>query len=323
MAAACADKVSGRGEQERIGDSVPGTVRSRDDLDAAEDSEDEDTVRKVIQKMKETPSYPFPAEFNLEHSVTHIGVIQHLCSRHPTGTRAIALFFPGVHGGVGPCRTPGMNFDENALYPTVAKTLAASYDIDCYRCSWPFMRPNMSHAIGGACRVLHYAVRAACGDESAEESASANRELKVVFVGHSMGGAVIMRSAEVAARYLNEQTLDGAKVSVAGICTLNGAVDVHSMLMEATSPREELEDWTPEEVGQTLFGSLTGTRGLFICGDEDQIVPHEATLHLHSVVPCHPKRCLTLPNGTHDLFGHKEIVVRELTEFIVAACGQS
>ena len=31
---------------------------------------------------------------------------------------------------VGPCRLPGSNFDEDALYPTIARRLAAEHNVD-------------------------------------------------------------------------------------------------------------------------------------------------------------------------------------------------
>jgi len=294
-----------------------------------ESDEDEYEARlRHFEEMRRTPSYPFPADFKLEHSGTHIGVIRHLCNDHPAGTRAIALFFPGVHGGVGPCRTPGSNFDENALYATVARALCKAHAIDCYRCSWPFMRPNLGHAVGGACRVLHYAINAA-SDEDVESSAADGenqaekppRHFKVVFVGHSMGGSVVMRAAEAASRYFEENTVDGARVTVSGVCTLNGAVDVRQMFLDSSHAEddEESSDLPLEELGHRVFRSLAAARGLFICGEEDQIVPNEATLNLHEAWPCRDKRCMVLPEGSHDLFNHKATVVEELTQFISSA----
>merc|ERR1712096_373111 len=114
--------------------------------------------------MRCVPAYPFNADYSVDVQGSRIEVARHLCRNHPGATKAIVLFFPGVHGGVGPCRTPGETFDADALFPTLAASVPAEHDIDCYRCSWPFMRPRMDYAISGACRVLHLALLEAFKD---------------------------------------------------------------------------------------------------------------------------------------------------------------
>lgn len=272
-----------------------------------EESEVED---RDVMMSHLIPSYPFPADFNLEFQDSRIEVCRHLCQRHPRGTRAVALFFPGVHGGVGPCRQPGENFDDAALFPTVARGLvgACDADVDCYRCSWPHMRPQMAYAVGGVCRVLHHALLEAMQGTAPEEG---DRELRVFFVGHSLGGAVAVQAAEVVSRHFGPDGLGGqqmeglehAVVRVAGICTLNGAMDVR------------------KQQGADPFASLSGSRALVICGDADDVVPPEATERLHEALPMRGKRQLVLPGGTHDLFTFKAQLVEELTRFVLDSLG--
>mmetsp|Transcript_10500 Transcript_10500/g.29181 ORF Transcript_10500/g.29181 Transcript_10500/m.29181 type:complete len:314 (-) Transcript_10500:123-1064(-) len=277
--------------------------------ECAEEEEEEDTdseEAKFDAVMRLTPSYPFPADFHLEFQGSRIEAIRHLCQRHPGGTRALALFFPGVHGGVGPCRQPGENFDDAALFATVARGLVGrpEADVDCYRCSWPYMRPRMSYAVGGACRVMHHALLEAM---KGSEPNTQSREIQVLFVGHSLGGAVALQAAEVVAKHFgmdgagvqHMEGLEHAVVHVAGVCTLNGALDVTQVQ------------------GNDPFGSLISSRALLVCGDADQVVPPETTSQLFEALPMSNKRHLILPGGTHDLFTYKEQLVKELTSFIL------
>jgi len=275
----------------------------------AQEEDEESSDDGIAAAMSLTPSYPFPADFHLEFQGSRIEAIRHLCQRHPAGTRAVVLFFPGVHGGVGPCRQPGSTFDDAALFATVARGLASrpDTDVDCYRCSWPWMRPGMNYAVGGACRILHHALLEAAKGSDPED---ARRDIEVIFVGHSLGGAVAMRAADVVARHFGAdgtggqqmEGLERAFVRVTGVCTLNGALDVRQVQGE-------------------VFAALGNTRALLICGDDDQVVPPETTLRLFEVLPSPNKRHLVLPGGSHDLFTFKEQLVSELTSFILEGSG--
>lgn len=250
------------------------------------------------------PAYPFPADYQVTSGSSHLNICQHLCRRHPEGARAVILFFPGVHGGVGPCRTPGSNFDENALYPTLARSLADTYDVDCYRCSWTHMRPRMREAVGGACQLLHNGLTEVMKAAPAGEE----RDLKVLVFGHSLGGAVAVNFALVIANHFGSdgrggqhmEGLERARVHLAGLCTLNGAMNVE--------PDDESD----------RFDTLRETRALFVAGDADDVVDPEATEGLHNAMPMETKKHLVLPGGTHDLFAHKEQLLAELTSFVAA-----
>lgn len=280
-------------------------------ISSSSEEEEEGGVANMRVERQPTPSYPFPADFQLEFGGSHIMVCQHLCRQHPEGTRAVAMFFPGVHGGVGCCRTPGETFDDAALFPTVARRLIDS-GVDCYRCSWPFMRPRMAYAVGAACRVLHHALLEAFRGGRGDGRGA--REIRVFIIGHSLGGAVAIQAAEVIARHFGPdgtggqamEGLEDAVVRLAGICTLNGALDVGRILHENKDP----------------FASLRGCRALLICGDADEAVPPEATRQLCEALPMEAKRHLVLPGGTHDLYTHKERLVQELCGFLVGAGGR-
>jgi len=256
-----------------------------------------------------------------------IRVCSHPCKHHPGGTETIAIFLPGVHGGVGPCRTPGRTFDDEALFPTVARRLVSDQGsrVDCYRCSWPFMRPPEGYAVRAAFKVLHHALLQALREAPATPAVEGNgrsggplREFRVVFVGHSLGGHVAMQCAEVVASYFGpsgrrevpsacegDGTLEGlqdAVVRVAGVCTLNGAIDISRI-----------------HVGESgvPFEHVAQSRALLICGTDDQVVPPEASAQVYEALSTPNKRLVSLPGGTHDLFGHKAQVIEEVYNFVV------
>lgn len=255
------------------------------------------------------PAYPFPADFHLEFQGSRIEAIRHLCPSHPEGTRAVAIFFPGVHGGVGPCRAPGQNFCPDALFPAVSRRLVEmpGVDVDCYRISWPFMRPRVAYSVGGACRILHHALLQAMRNTP---PSAPSREVRVLFVGHSLGGAVALQAAEVVARHFGAdgeggqqmEGLERAVVRMGGLCTLNGAF---------ASGQEERE----------ATGSLCGMRALLVVGTGDEVVPPESSHVVMEALPMQDKRLLELEGGTHDLFAYKEQLVDEVTRFIVESAG--
>lgn len=286
------------------------TDRDKGDEEAKSSSEEgkassEEEEEPECTPMHLIPAYPFPADFQVSSGSSHLNVCQHLCRRHPEGTRAIIIFFPGVHGGVGPCRQPGNNFDENALYPTLARSLADTYDVDCYRCSWTHMRPRMREAVGGACQVLHNGLTEVM---KAAPAIAEEKELKVLVFGHSLGGAVAVNFSLVIANYFGSDGRGGqhmkgierVRVHLAGLCTLNGAMSVDS---DDASDR---------------FDTLRETRALFVAGDADDVVEPSATEGLFNAMPMERKKHVVCPGGTHDLFAHKQQLLAELTSFVAA-----
>lgn len=121
--------------------------------------------------------------------------------------RGAVIFLPGVHGGVGPGRQKGQHYDENAIFPTVAKLLQAQ-GISSYRISWKYMMPTMREATGAAFATYLY-----------------SKPSRLALVGHSLGGAVVYAVAHILRR---------AEAEVVGVCSLaaqySGAGEVVSQL---------------------------------------------------------------------------------------------
>lgn len=123
-----------------------------------------------------------------------------------------------------------------------------------------------------------------------------------------------MQAAEVVARHFGPagrglspgrpamQGLEHVAVLLAGVCTLNGAINVDDL-----------------EVGGSgmAFESLAKSRTLLICGEDDKVVSPRSSTKLHEVLPSAEKRLLSLPGGTHDLFSHKACLIEQLTSFIL------
>lgn len=252
-------------------------------------------------KTEQIPAYPFHPHFSLKSHSSSIDVIQRTC-RGRKGTKAIVILLPGVHGGVGPCRQPGEVYDKNCLYAAVSKRLREiDAPTDVFRCSWPFMQPQMVDAVAGVCRVLHYALIRA-------NVSKHKRKVKVILVGHSLGGAVAVNAALRLCQTFGPdgsgcrsiEGLENAKVKIAGLCTLNAALSPRSLMQGS------LED-------------LKQLNALIVSGDADEVVPPVASRHLHEVLKenCSSAvRHLSLPGGTHDLFQYKDWLVSELTNFI-------
>lgn len=273
------------------------------------------------------PSYPFPADFSIEFCGTRIEVIRHKCMKFRAGSEdveAIAIFFPGVHGGVGPCRQPGTEFDDEALFPSVCHRLQdqALVNIDCYRVSWPFVQPAVEEAVSGGLRVLNYAMMQALRPDrpsnhqpSKDERVKGRRHerrkhkkgdtlhtLNVVFIGHSLGGAIALQTASVVARHFGPDVASThlpAVMQIRGLCVLNTALMVSNQ----------------QEMDQQL-ASLTRVRTLLVSGMNDQVVAPLASKTLFNAVPSLDKRHLELEGGTHDLFSHKAKLLTEVTQFI-------
>mmetsp|Transcript_6564 Transcript_6564/g.17611 ORF Transcript_6564/g.17611 Transcript_6564/m.17611 type:complete len:416 (-) Transcript_6564:277-1524(-) len=269
---------------------------------------------RAMQDVYRVPAYPLMGNLELKFSGESIGVCEHL-GEELGDTRCIVIFLPGVYGGVGPCRKPGADFDDNALYPLVARGKVSKGSIDCYRLSWKFMQPDMLHAVGGTCHVVYHAVRQAAKRYRAN-GLEPPSTISVVFVGHSLGGAVAVHAAEVLGRHYGEggqgnqggrararRGSRGSEVCVAGVCTLNSAMDRGAA--EMTS-------------------ALTNTRAMMICGASDKVISPRTTESLFRIFPSDHKKFVELPNGTHDLYAYKDVLVAKVSDFIIeVASGQS
>lgn len=140
------------------------------------------------------------------------------------------------------------------------------------------MRPRLRYAVNSGCRVLQKSLEDASGadvedsnhlgfDETTKRL-DVERLIQVFFVGHSLGGMVALQTALVVAAHLGQMRFGSTKATVAGLCTLNGAVD-HRQAEENPGAFEPLSD----------------VQALLIAGDADAIVPPEATERLYRALP--------------------------------------
>mmetsp|Transcript_57788 Transcript_57788/g.148657 ORF Transcript_57788/g.148657 Transcript_57788/m.148657 type:complete len:336 (-) Transcript_57788:167-1174(-) len=250
---------------------------------------------------------PFPEDFQLQISDQCINVSHHLgpIDSNPGGVRCIVIMLPGVNAGVGPCRKPGTTYDQDALYPMLARRLMGEeINADVYRVSWAHSAPSMEYAVGGTCRVLHHAlhqVAKRCKLSQAPPPA----EVRVVIIGHSLGGAVALHAAEVVARHYGPggtkvKGLKDTIVRMAGVCTLNSSAE-SNVTSEGT------------------FSSLSETHAMMICGTADEVVSPRASDMLYEMLPSKHKRQLRLPFGTHCLYSYKDPLLEVLSIFVVEA----
>ncbi|CAE7303615.1 unnamed protein product, partial [Symbiodinium necroappetens] len=165
-------------------------------------------------------------------------VISHLCDS-PGGPSTIAVLLPGVHGGVGPCREPGSNFDANCLYALVAQRLQElGRAIDVYRCSWQFMCPTMAYALNAVCHVLQHALKQA--------QRRGSHAINVVIVGHSLGGQVALHSAAMLARLKEEGHLflekgeSSMEVTGEEVCLNEGKSEIPTLFEAAPAIEKRL-----------------------------------------------------------------------------------
>jgi predicted alpha/beta-hydrolase family hydrolase len=205
----------------------------------------------------------------------------------PSGepAKAVVLFFPGIHGGVGPCRTPPRNYDENALFPTLAAYLADSGIASTYRICWERMCPPLWEAIGGGCLVAHQA----CSEQEGLT--------RIVLVGHSMGGAVATQVAHQLHNAILPQLNERRPVGeVAGVLTF-------------ASQLRGAQDAVPH---------LEGVPKLFVHGRHDAVVPSDSAEVLDRVAA--PPSDHWIVEAGHDLYDAKAEVLAMAKEWLVRAC---
>lgn len=257
----------------------------------------DEKLRIMKEHTRKIPAYPIVADYELPCGDESIQVCEHLGSELGD-TRCIVMLIPGVFGGVGPCRAPGVNYDDEALYPSVARGRLSKGDTDCYRVSWQHRSPDMKYAVSAVCGVVNHAVCKA--NKRYKLHGLKVPKVRVVFVGHSLGAPIALHAAEVMARHC--RTARSQEISVAGVCTLNGS---------KTAPL------------QLTSKSLSGMHALMICGTSDEVVSPIMTEHLYEIFPSKSKHFIRLPYGTHDLFVYKEVLQEVLEHFIISAAFQS
>mmetsp|Transcript_52266 Transcript_52266/g.154261 ORF Transcript_52266/g.154261 Transcript_52266/m.154261 type:complete len:492 (+) Transcript_52266:138-1613(+) len=259
----------------------------------------DEKLRIMNSHASKIPAYPIMADYKLEVGDESIEVCEHL-GAELGDTRCIVIMIPGVNGGMGPCRAPGVIYDDEALYPSIARGRLSKGDTDCYRVSWQYRSPNMRYCINTVCNVVHRAVHQA--NKRYKANGLKPPTIRVVFVGHSLGAPVAMHAAEVMGRHYQHLKTRGQEIRVAGVVTLNGA-------------RNEPLELTTE--------ALSNMHGLMICGLMDEVVTPIMTKHLFQIFPSTSKRFIQLPYGTHDLYAYKDVLLETLEDFIIKAAFQS
>lgn len=272
-----------------------------DKLANTETANDADAVSEPPRRLL----LPFPADFSLQVEDSQISVCHELCQPHSAQVSGIALFLPGCSGGVGPARQPGMDYDAEALFPTVAKKLTGAMraTVDCYRLSWEEDCENTEAAVQSVQAVVKHAIAKACRYVSADKP----HEFRLFFVGHSFGGEVAVEAALDTVNRLGSLLPRNRRrtqaVTISGICTLN------------TSAPGRLLTGTSETLMEGLR-SLSTSRALTIAGDADTIVRPDVSLLLHLALASADKEHLLLPGATHDLYQQKEMLVQKVCRFV-------
>jgi len=289
----------------------------------------------VEQARPET--YPFP-DPDLQLHCNATGATYYVASHlsKAAEVEAVVVFFPGVHGGVGPGRTPGENYDPNAIFPTLARRLSSEHPADCYRVSWQAMFPSMSEGMRGGLLVVHHAlsrIQDACSERHPE---SPMPTVRVILVGHSFGGAAALQCA----KFLHTRILGppgqipGAESSAAQDAGAGGGSDASSETVEpaaCTSERPAIF-CAARLVGlATLAAQFRGAVEVvdsldesvakaFVHGTQDAVLPVD-TVHTLYEQACEPKELFVVEGAGHDMQPYKDSVLAFLDDFLRPKCG--
>lgn len=279
------------------------------------------------------PTYPFPdPDLQLHCNATGAtyNVATHLS--RASEVEAVIVFFPGVHGGVGPGRTPGENYDPNAIFPTLARRLSSEHPVDCYRVSWQAMFPSMTEGMRGGLIVVHHALARIQDLWNERHPEAPLPNIRVVLVGHSFGGAAALQCA----KFLHTRIF-GEPGPI--LTTKRPAANLDEGLDAAQNTAEETEstERPPIFCAARLVGLATLAaqfRGAveavdaldesvpkaFVHGTEDQILPVD-TVHSLYEMAHEPKELLVVEGAGHDMQPYKDRVLAFLDGFLRPKCG--
>jgi len=243
----------------------------------------------VRPRQDEPPEqcYPFPhdVKFTLGDD-RYIEVACHKPPKDAAGKRpkqAAVMFLPGVHGGVGPCRSEGATYDEHALFPLLAKKLSAA-GMHCYRVSWNRQSPTIADVVEALTALAWRVLR--------------GRKRKVIFVGHSLGGSVAMIVSEILRRSFLEEPGSWPKgAQIAGVCTLASAMS-----------------------GAHLTSQLEGIPKLFFHGTADDVVDPICADAFYKF-SAQPSTLQYLEGCGHDMLSHKAYLLEKIEKWILSCSG--
>lgn len=235
------------------------------------------------------PCYPFDGAHEIEFPG---GTIFAALTSGTPPINGVVVFCPGIHGGVGPCRTPGTNYDPDALFPTLAGQLRREGVVSCRVC-WSAMHPPLEEAIGGVAFAVRYALRHVC-----DISETNPERMGLCLVGHSLGGAVVLGAARALRAVLPDwhARIGAPRADVVAVCTL------------AAQEKGSVE----------AVKDLGGVRKLFFHGTDDAVLPMDSARSIHAAAP-RPKELRILPGAEHDFYTWKAHLLRRISKFLASA----
>eukprot|EP00927_Polykrikos_kofoidii_P037305 TRINITY_DN31430_c0_g1_i1.p1 TRINITY_DN31430_c0_g1~~TRINITY_DN31430_c0_g1_i1.p1 ORF type:complete len:378 (+),score=29.62 TRINITY_DN31430_c0_g1_i1:103-1134(+) len=254
-------------------------------------------LRERCDLVASCPCYPLPHGVNVEVNDCKISVVCHhsvesrgtkvsvsgVLTLEANGASNIVVMLPGFNGGVGPCRRDGVTFDDNALFPVLARRLVKKHGnngpTSCYRVSWSHKSPSIWEASRG---IVGLVLKALGGKRT--------QPCKVFLIGHSFGVSVALASAVMLRSVWGDR----------GINSVGGIV---SLAAELTSI-------------SCVVRELASIPKIFFHGALDDVTPISITGKLCELMAPEPMQLTVLPDCGHDLLKGKDQLVDDILRFL-------
>lgn len=241
------------------------------------------------------PCLRYPAAYSVRRGVTKW--VEYGCRLSQSGyVDAVVFFLPGVLGGLGPCRSTAnaWDWDPSALFPTLTGSLSTEHPVDCYHISWRAVNPPVTEASHSVSAVVSIALQRAC------RSPTRFKRRRVLFVGHSLGGAIALKTAAL----LQSQIAHTGASSPFCEVVLGGVVTLAAQ---------------DADVGASIT-KLRNVPKLMYHGVDDTVVTVLASTRLFSAAQMEapPVRLRLLRECDHGLLDHKRVLLQELTSWILS-----